>query len=252
VQCPSQPATASRMGSETVWAQWKASCAYHLFTRTPSCAPVLSRCYICIPSPYLLLCVQTEREGLKQSFINKKKACRANIVLLPENLSALKDRELKELQEQYRDVDADFKALGVMVERNTLLEGGSSSARRTPDGGALPAPAPWLPSARHCHHRRHPTGPGIPIRRSPRSLPTGAASASMTAPPLLPTPSRSFSRGLRACSACGRPLRRSPAAAGGCSARRERCRCTCACSRRSAGRPGPPVRACPRSRRRLR
>lgn len=64
-----------------------------------------------------------ERDTLKNTFIAKKKACRGNIKLLPENLGILKERELKALQDAYREIDADFKQLGVLVERNQLLEG---------------------------------------------------------------------------------------------------------------------------------
>lgn len=64
-----------------------------------------------------------ERDALKQTFIAKKKACRGNVALLPEALSVLKERELKGLQEVYRDIDADFKQLGILVERNELLAG---------------------------------------------------------------------------------------------------------------------------------
>lgn len=74
----------------------------------------------------------TERDGVKQSFIAKKQACRANIKLLPENVAILKERELKDLQDEYREIDTEFKALGVMVERNELMSGAAE-----PKGGAF-------------------------------------------------------------------------------------------------------------------
>lgn len=109
--------------------------------------------------------MQTEREKIKQSFIEKKGACRSNALLLNDNLRILKEKELKDLQvskhaawpggrgslrvkqalngycmlttpphcpnlplnvqEEYREVDAEFKALGVVVEKDTLMDGRS-------------------------------------------------------------------------------------------------------------------------------
>ena len=105
--------------------------------------------------------VQNERETIKNNFIAKKQACRANIKMLPESLGILKEKELKDLQvspssaaaayhfammaaptisssypagviatprfrvsqEEYREVDGDFKSLGLIAERGALLEG---------------------------------------------------------------------------------------------------------------------------------
>lgn len=65
----------------------------------------------------------TEREGLKEKFIQKKKAARANIGLLPETTQPLKEKELKDLQEEYRQIDSDFRNLGIVVDRAALFEG---------------------------------------------------------------------------------------------------------------------------------
>jgi hypothetical protein len=61
------------------------------------------------PSPL----IQTERGTLKDQFISKKQACRSNIKALPPQLALLKEKELKDLQEEYREVDNDFKQLGM-------------------------------------------------------------------------------------------------------------------------------------------
>ena len=66
-----------------------------------------------------------ERGKLKDEFIAKKQAARANIKMLKGGLDVLKERELKDLQEEYREVDSDFKALGVVVEKDALMEGAS-------------------------------------------------------------------------------------------------------------------------------
>ncbi|RYG47638.1 hypothetical protein EON67_08395 [archaeon] len=74
----------------------------------------------------------TQRGEVQDAFIAKKKAARAQIALLRaknEGLGALKERELRELQEAYRDINNEFKELGIMVDRDELLEG--AAARRT-------------------------------------------------------------------------------------------------------------------------
>ena len=80
----------------------------------------------------------TERGKLKDEFIAKKQAARANIKMLKAGLDVLKEKELKELQEEYREVDADFKALGVVVEKDALMEGGSRRVSNV--ARALPPP----------------------------------------------------------------------------------------------------------------
>lgn len=69
--------------------------------------------------PDLLL----ERKHLQENFIAKKQAARANVALLKDGMDALKDRELRDLQEEYRECDGEFKALGLMVEQESLFEG---------------------------------------------------------------------------------------------------------------------------------
>ena len=54
--------------------------------------------HACGPRPS----TQNEREALKNTFIAKKQACRANIKLLPEGLGVLKEKELKDLQARTR------------------------------------------------------------------------------------------------------------------------------------------------------
>jgi hypothetical protein len=72
----------------------------------------------------------TERGKIKDEFIAKKQAARANIALLKEGLNVLKEKELKDIQEEYREVDADFRALGVMVEKDALMDGRPNQANR--------------------------------------------------------------------------------------------------------------------------
>ena len=79
--------------------------------------------------PDLLL----ERTSLKDQFIAKKQAARANITLLKGGLDVLKDRELRELQEEYREVDSEFKALGLLSEKESLFDG--AEKRRAGKGG---------------------------------------------------------------------------------------------------------------------
>lgn len=74
--------------------------------------------------------LQTERGKIKDEFIAKKQAARANIALLKEGLNVLKEKELKDIQEEYREVDAEFRALGVMVEKDALMDGRPNQANR--------------------------------------------------------------------------------------------------------------------------
>ncbi len=45
------------------------------------------------------------------------------IKLLRESLKILKDKELQQLVDEFREIDADFRSLGVMAERDALMEG---------------------------------------------------------------------------------------------------------------------------------
>lgn len=83
---------------------------------------------------YLPLTIhQTERGKIKDEFIAKKQAARANIALLKEGLNILKEKELKDIQEEYREVDAEFRALGVMVEKDALMDGRPNQVNRNND-----------------------------------------------------------------------------------------------------------------------
>jgi hypothetical protein len=73
---------------------------------------------------------QTERGKIKDEFIAKKQAARANIALLKEGHNVIKEKELKDIQEEYREVDAEFRALGVMVEKDALMDGRPNQANR--------------------------------------------------------------------------------------------------------------------------
>lgn len=64
-----------------------------------------------------------ERDALKTLWIAKKNSCKANISLMPEAVGILKNRELKDIQEEYRELDSEFKAMGIVAERTTLLDG---------------------------------------------------------------------------------------------------------------------------------
>lgn len=74
-------------------------------------------------APFCVSLLQSERDGLLKQWQAKKDACRSNIKMLPESLGILKDKELKDLQEEFREINTEFKALGVMAERATLMEG---------------------------------------------------------------------------------------------------------------------------------
>ena len=66
----------------------------------------------------------TQRAALKDDFIAKKQAARANISLVKakvESLGVVKEMELKELQDDFREVDAEFKELGVTADRDELF-----------------------------------------------------------------------------------------------------------------------------------
>ena len=56
----------------------------------------------------------------------------------------LKDKELKDIQDEYREVDAEFRALGVVVEKDALVEGPAAERARglaAREGGFDPARA---------------------------------------------------------------------------------------------------------------
>ena len=74
----------------------------------------------------------SERMQLHESWIAKKQACRANIKMLPASASVLKERRLKDYQEEFREIDAEFKALGIMQDRANLLEGAAAARRDDP------------------------------------------------------------------------------------------------------------------------
>jgi hypothetical protein len=67
-----------------------------------------------------------ERVGYKDSFIAKKKAARANIQTLKNGLDVLKESELKDLQEEFRGIDMEFKAMGLMADKDQLFDGPKS------------------------------------------------------------------------------------------------------------------------------
>ena len=48
-------------------------------------------------------------------------------------MNILKEKELKDIQEEYREVDAEFRALGVMVEKDALMDGRPNQANRNSD-----------------------------------------------------------------------------------------------------------------------
>jgi len=64
-----------------------------------------------------------ERTLLKNSFIAKKQAARANIATLKQGADVLKTKELTELQEEYRGVDAEFRTMGLMADKDALFDG---------------------------------------------------------------------------------------------------------------------------------
>lgn len=51
---------------------------------------------------------------------------------MKQGLDILKDKELKQLHEEFREVDGEFRALGVLVEHDALMEG--AKARKGGDG----------------------------------------------------------------------------------------------------------------------
>jgi hypothetical protein len=86
--------------------------------------PVLALATASSPAPS-----QNKRTALKDDFVSKKKFARSVIAMLKQSLSVLKEKELKELVEEFREVDGEFRNLGVMVERDALLEGAIGAGR---------------------------------------------------------------------------------------------------------------------------
>ena len=74
----------------------------------------------------------SERMQLHETWIAKKQGCRANIKMLPTSAAVLKEKILKDYQEDFREIDAEFKALGVMQDRANLLEGAVAARRDNP------------------------------------------------------------------------------------------------------------------------
>lgn len=64
--------------------------------------------------------LQNERNKLKEAFIAKKQAAKANIKTLKNGLDALKEKDLRDLVEEYREIDSEFKSLGECVEFHWL------------------------------------------------------------------------------------------------------------------------------------
>lgn len=70
---------------------------------------------------------------MKDNWISKKQAARANITLLKGGLDVLKDRELRDLQEEYREVNEEFRNLGFMAEKESLFDGAEKRAKKGGD-----------------------------------------------------------------------------------------------------------------------
>lgn len=79
----------------------------------------------------------TERNNdVKRGFIEQKQATRALIDLLRVHnvgLAAVKEATLKELQEEFRGIDSEFKELGVQMERADLMEGAAGAGAGADD-----------------------------------------------------------------------------------------------------------------------
>lgn len=81
-----------------------------------------------------------QRKSLKDDFIDKKNALRAHLDLLKQkgdqakSLAVLKEGNFKEIQETFREIDASFKEIGIVVDRSELLDGASR-----PGGAADPS-----------------------------------------------------------------------------------------------------------------
>ena len=89
------------------------------------------------PPPTHLLPPQLTRIGYKDNYLQKKKAAKANISTLKNGLDVLKDGELRQLQEEFREIDNAFKAMGLMADKETLFEGAGKRA----EGGFDPTRA---------------------------------------------------------------------------------------------------------------
>lgn len=79
----------------------------------------------------------TQREGLKQEFIDKKKLIRSLIEYIKNDqgnaaLAALKERDFKELQNAWREINEEFVALGMLVEKEELMAGATATRADDP------------------------------------------------------------------------------------------------------------------------
>jgi len=66
----------------------------------------------------------TQRQDLKDTFIRNKQTTRSLLLLLSTKdpgVAASKERRLKELQDTFRDIDKEYKELGVQMDRTELL-----------------------------------------------------------------------------------------------------------------------------------
>ncbi len=99
------------------------------FLSPPFLSPFLTFSPFSPNTPFPFCFQQGKRQALKETFISKKQLAKDLIKLLKngpkEGLGILKEKELNGLVEEFRAVDADFRALGVMAERDALMEGGS-------------------------------------------------------------------------------------------------------------------------------
>lgn len=75
----------------------------------------------------------SERTRIKEAFIARKQAARSNIKLLKNGLDVVKERELASLQAEFRQIDSDFKALGIMADRESLFDGVDRRERNRDD-----------------------------------------------------------------------------------------------------------------------
>lgn len=76
-----------------------------------------------------------ERASLRDQWMSCKQSARANIKLLRDGLDVLKEKELKDIQEEFREVDGEFRALGVMVEKDALFDGARGAKKDKFDPG---------------------------------------------------------------------------------------------------------------------
>jgi hypothetical protein len=70
-----------------------------------------------------------ERTSLRDAWMSAKGSARSNIKLLRDGLDVLKEKELRDIQEEFREVDGEFRALGVLVEKESLFEGAAERGK---------------------------------------------------------------------------------------------------------------------------